>query len=388
MMKTQVVQIDQINRKASRTRGHIRLDVADEYADLYEKGVDLPPPVVFYDGHFYFLAAGDHRIEAALRLGLSAIECQVKTGGRWEAIEFGLKDNANQLGERLSADDRRHNTHLVLRERPEFSNSAIAKMCGVSDKTVAKWRDGLESTSEIPKLQKRTGRDGKSRKMATPIDERVAAGLFPDSDVDSRRFDCETWWDLFAGSTFFLREISWSPPAIAKFLGMDLTSDVLPLLCATPRQREIAEFQALSPTPGELQLVYDTLQCRILNSVIANVHCSAAGHADRLNLPKVALRLKSRSRVYSERAHFGPAWEESVAQSDCFAESRETDNVDIRSAVETLDEESEMLLDFAAYWDVRISLGIEKCQESIAQVTGTLASIRESDLYASWCVSV
>jgi hypothetical protein len=35
----------------------------------------------------------------------------------------------------------------------------------VDDKTVAKVRDNLESTSEIPKLEKTVGKDGKARKQ-------------------------------------------------------------------------------------------------------------------------------------------------------------------------------------------------------------------------------
>jgi hypothetical protein len=46
----------------------------------------------------------------------------------------------------------------------EMSDSQLAKVLGVTDKTVAKYRSELESTSEIPKLEKTTGKDGKARK--------------------------------------------------------------------------------------------------------------------------------------------------------------------------------------------------------------------------------
>jgi N6-adenosine-specific RNA methylase IME4 len=55
-----------------------------------------------------------------------------------------------------------------LRERPERSNNQIAQTLGVDDKTVAATRMGLEATSEIPKLDRTVGRDGKTRPAARP----------------------------------------------------------------------------------------------------------------------------------------------------------------------------------------------------------------------------
>ena len=51
----------------------------------------------------------------------------------------------------------------VLKAKPEISNLQIAKQVKGSDKTVAKVRTELETTSQIPKLTKTVGKDGKAR---------------------------------------------------------------------------------------------------------------------------------------------------------------------------------------------------------------------------------
>jgi hypothetical protein len=53
----------------------------------------------------------------------------------------------------------------LLKMRPETSNNAVAKQIKVDDKTVAKVRRELEATSEIPKLEKTVGTDGRGRKQ-------------------------------------------------------------------------------------------------------------------------------------------------------------------------------------------------------------------------------
>jgi hypothetical protein len=47
------------------------------------------------------------------------------------------------------------------------SNATVAKQTMADDKTVAKVRRKLEATSEIPRLEETTGRDGRSRPATT-----------------------------------------------------------------------------------------------------------------------------------------------------------------------------------------------------------------------------
>jgi len=54
-----------------------------------------------------------------------------------------------------------------LKRTPDIADNWLAEMLGVDDKTVRAARKRLESTSEIPKLTKLRGKDGKSRVLVT-----------------------------------------------------------------------------------------------------------------------------------------------------------------------------------------------------------------------------
>jgi hypothetical protein len=62
-----------------------------------------------------------------------------------------------------------HRRHLTAEQKraylPEKSNRQIAKTAKVDDKTVGAVRRELESTAEIPRLEKTIGADGKARKQ-------------------------------------------------------------------------------------------------------------------------------------------------------------------------------------------------------------------------------
>jgi hypothetical protein len=63
----------------------------------------------------------------------------------------------------LTAEQKRVLIANVLKAKPETSNVQIARQVKVDDKTVANVRTGLEATSEIPRLEKTVGKDGKER---------------------------------------------------------------------------------------------------------------------------------------------------------------------------------------------------------------------------------
>jgi hypothetical protein len=71
--------------------------------------------------------------------------------------------SANLHRRHLSSEQKRELIAKVLKAKPEASNATVAKQVKADDKTVAKVRRKLESTSEIPKLNKTVGADGKSR---------------------------------------------------------------------------------------------------------------------------------------------------------------------------------------------------------------------------------
>jgi hypothetical protein len=71
--------------------------------------------------------------------------------------------SANIQRRHLTAEQKRDLIAKVLKAKPESSNVQIARQVKVDDKTVAKVRTSLEATSEIPRLEKTVGKDGKER---------------------------------------------------------------------------------------------------------------------------------------------------------------------------------------------------------------------------------
>ena len=90
------------------------------------------------------------------------IKCQYVSGGDPYAIALSF----NLHRRHLTSAQKRDLISKVL-ARPEVSNATVAKQTMADDKTVAKVRRKLEATSEIPRLEKTTGRDGRSRPATT-----------------------------------------------------------------------------------------------------------------------------------------------------------------------------------------------------------------------------
>ena len=91
------------------------------------------------------------------------IKCQYVSGGDPYAIALSF----NLHRRHLTSAQKRDLISKVLKARPEVSNATVAKQTMADDKTVAKVRRKLEATSEIPRLEKTTGRDGRSRPATT-----------------------------------------------------------------------------------------------------------------------------------------------------------------------------------------------------------------------------
>lgn len=163
--KSEIRTISLIDLNLSlQTRSSIRNSAVAEYANRYSNGEPMDLPVVYDISGVLYLADGFHR-EAAQRLILNRreIECRVFKGSKWQAVQCGLKANLRHLGERPNRADRENATKIALRMRPDLSNSAIAKLVGVSDNTVRAYRLKLEATGEISKLETHIGLDGRER---------------------------------------------------------------------------------------------------------------------------------------------------------------------------------------------------------------------------------
>lgn len=96
----------------------------------------------------YILFSGNHRLEAILQVGYAEIEIHYFTGTRQDAIVVSKKENASN-GKRRTNADKAHvvKSCLLDDELKMWSNSTIAKWCGVSHPTVAKHEKALETFS-------------------------------------------------------------------------------------------------------------------------------------------------------------------------------------------------------------------------------------------------
>jgi hypothetical protein len=98
--------------------------------------------------------------------------------------------SANLHRRHLTTEQRRELIAKILKARPEASNREIAKQTKADDKTVASVRRDLESTAEIPQLEKTTGADGRQRKARSKkppkrADRRVTES--PEISLEQRR---------------------------------------------------------------------------------------------------------------------------------------------------------------------------------------------------------
>jgi len=124
-------------------------------------GDRFPPVVVFQSNTEYLLADGFHRLHARRLAKFERIDAEVRQGTRLDALKFSLSAN-HQHGLRRTNEDKRHAVEIALREFPEWSDQAIAQMCGVSHPSVGAVRRELVNFTSCGK---RLGRDGKHRKQ-------------------------------------------------------------------------------------------------------------------------------------------------------------------------------------------------------------------------------
>jgi hypothetical protein len=143
--------------------------VVKEYAEVWTSGGIFPPPDVFYDGSEYWLADGFHRVIAAIRAGIKRIDVEVHQGECRDAVLFSVGVNATH-GVRRTNEDKRRAVMTLLNDEEwsHWSDVKIAARCGVTDKTVARYRpESILGNSEDRKTRT-AERDGKQYPIKTP----------------------------------------------------------------------------------------------------------------------------------------------------------------------------------------------------------------------------
>ena len=130
-------------------QSRIAIDVAtvQNYAEEMNNGAVFPPVTVFDDGDgSYWLADGFHRVEACKLVGIDAIVCEVRAGGKTEALIFSCGSNAQHGLPRTNADKRRAVLLLLNDDRfAGWSTRQLAEACRVSHTFVSKIQKDLKT---------------------------------------------------------------------------------------------------------------------------------------------------------------------------------------------------------------------------------------------------
>ena len=135
MAKQQKIKLSYITVDPElQPRAGMNLETIEDYASDMRRGDQFPPLVVVHDGKSsYWLADGFHRLGAARAIGSKTILCEVRHGGKREALLYSVGCNAAH-GQRRSNDDKRQAVSKLLKDKNwgKWSDREIAKRCHVS----------------------------------------------------------------------------------------------------------------------------------------------------------------------------------------------------------------------------------------------------------------
>ena len=117
---------------------------------------------VYKNGNKYLILGGYNRWRIAQELGIKTVPVEIYHLTEEERRDLVIKDNLNRR--HLTREQKQRLIEYFLKKEPEQSDRVIAKKTSSDHKTVGTIRNKLQSTGEIPRLEKRIGLDGKSRK--------------------------------------------------------------------------------------------------------------------------------------------------------------------------------------------------------------------------------
>jgi len=156
------LRLSQISRDGgTQARAEINYSVVEEYAAALQAGATFPPVTLYYDGEFYWLADGFHRVLAAEAADIERIAADIRQGSRRDAVLHSVGANACHGLRRTNVDKQRAvETLLQDEEWGKWSDNAIAKACGVSHPFVAKIRAKLPLSCNRYKIERTAQRNG------------------------------------------------------------------------------------------------------------------------------------------------------------------------------------------------------------------------------------
>ena len=151
----------------TQARSEINQITVAEYAGSLRQGHNFPPIVVFYDGKFYWLADGFHRLSASRKAGFKDIEVDLKLGTLREAILYAVGSNATH-GLRRTIQDKYHAVRMFLfdDEWSQWSDRMIAKHTVTSHPFVAKVRISIKG-GNVSTPSTKVSKNGSSSTLET-----------------------------------------------------------------------------------------------------------------------------------------------------------------------------------------------------------------------------
>jgi ParB-like chromosome segregation protein Spo0J len=156
-------------------------------ADIKKNG--LREPITLYQD---MILDGRHRYKACNETGVTA-KYGLFEGTEAKARAFVISKNYHRR--MVTAEKKRERIAELLKAQPEASDREIAKQAKVDHKTVGAVRSKKEATGEIPQLEKRKGRDGKTRnkpkakaKAETKAEAKAKAEAKEKRDAEKRLF--------------------------------------------------------------------------------------------------------------------------------------------------------------------------------------------------------
>jgi ParB/Sulfiredoxin domain len=171
-------------------------------ADIAERGVVVPIDVdetgEILDGH--------HRYRAWAELKKNEPPPTIVREGLSEREKRAFARKNNILRRHLTREQVRQLIAEQLKDSPDWADNRVADELGVDGKTVGSVREDLESTSEIPKLDRLVGKDGKSRPRRQPRKRPVD----PVEDIEGDDLDEDELRETDPGRAFTKAMRAWA----------------------------------------------------------------------------------------------------------------------------------------------------------------------------------
>jgi hypothetical protein len=148
LTKVRPVRIEEI-RTDGDTQHRVLMNecVIRQYAELMAGGIQLPPVSIWYDGEYYWLSDGFHRLAAAQLMNWRKIGALIRNGNlndaRWDSYRANSDHGLRRTRRDLEIVIRRALSHP---HAAQLSNVDIAKHLNIPETTLRRWRKRLSSS--------------------------------------------------------------------------------------------------------------------------------------------------------------------------------------------------------------------------------------------------